>query len=149
MPVRDEHGSRAHHQQRVIGQHREGKHHLVNLRFTVAPHAEKRLPVRVEQCNYALGMISRRQCISRAVVKQIAQPDQPLRPLGCKARKHLLGRPSGRRVNQKQSVVSWYPFQAILQKLSSTSKYWWIKNQAVGKISWGLGEPFTKGSPSI
>ena len=63
----------------VIGEDREGQHHLVDLRVAVAAHAENLFPPLVQHGQHLLGRVFVRQIVARAVVEQVAQQHDALR----------------------------------------------------------------------
>ena len=68
----------------VIGEDREGQHHLVDLRVAVAAHAEDLIPPLVQHGQHLLGRVFVRQIVARAMVEDVAQQEQAVRPLSVK-----------------------------------------------------------------
>lgn len=60
----------------VIGQDREGQHHLVDLRVAVAADAEEAFAPLVEHGQHLLGRVFIRQIVARAVVENVAQKQE-------------------------------------------------------------------------
>ena len=65
---------------RVVGENREFQHHLIDFSFAVSAHAENFIFHRVEHLNDLFWRVALRQVVSRSVIEQIPQQQQPVCP---------------------------------------------------------------------
>ena len=89
VPVRRIDEPLADRQDTVIRHHREIQHHLVHLGFAVAPHAAELRLQAVQQRDDLFRGIFAGQVVAGAVIEQVAQKEQTVRPLPLEGGDHL------------------------------------------------------------
>ena len=96
MPMGQKDHARPLGQQPILRQHRKLQHHLIHLRITVSPKAEKPIPPGIQQGDHLLGSVLPGQIVPGAVVENVPQQQEPVRLLpvhGLQQEAGIVGRP--------------------------------------------------------